>query len=60
MFKLLVILDIIKFYVQVNINCQLILNLPFFEDLNLFKSHMIAIDNSDARLFLISGTYHLT
>ena len=62
MFKLLVILDIIKLCAQINVyesivNWYRICNL--LEDLNPLKSQMITNDNSDASLFLINGTNHL-
>ena len=62
MFKLLVILDIIKLYAQINVY-ELIVNryriCNLLEDLNPLKSQMITNDNSDASLFLINGTNHL-
>ena len=62
MFKLLVILDIIKLYAQINVY-ELIVNryriCNLLEDLNPLKSQVITNDNSDASLFLINGTNHL-
>ena len=62
MFKLLVILDIIKLYAQINVY-ELIVNryriCNLLEDLNPLKSQMMTNDNSDASLFLINGTNHL-
>ena len=62
MFKLLVILDIIKLYAQINVY-ELIVNryriCNLLEDLNSLKSQMITNDNSDPSLFLINGTNHL-
>ena len=51
MFKLLVILDIIKLYAQINI-CELIVNWYWIhnlsENLNPLKSQMTTNSNSDA------------